>query len=379
MTGDWSFETVSERPPSHSHLPVTRDGEWWTDRVFSDALSEWRAQDAIAARDEVARFVTRAQRGECATTWTLEHRASGKVLGQRPLRRTGGYRFVDLEELREAVLRRQEENDMSSATPWRDMSLPPLDNEAVAQIMQERGVTRRTAYRIHRRQTSAEADVTGVTASQRTSVMTALLGQPEAGKDNVELIHVLHKAGVSIDGHDTSKTLWSLQKSGWVTFRERGKLLYAIRVTARGRGEFAQQQRAPTFRVKGAEIVGDQLQVFIEPDSVERAIESVEAEITVEPDPVEAAPTPVETVAFAPPREDDVVADAIALVSLNDYPKIQALRDRHARAKKINEAVKLLEEVGEDDAALSLMGKVEFTDLEWEVMALLEKLGVIRD
>ena len=83
--------------------------------------------------------------------------------------------------------------------------------------------------------------------------------------------------------------------------------------------------------------------------------------------------------AFAPPREDDVVADAIALVSLNDYPKIQALRDRHARAKKINEAVKLLEEVGEDDAALSLMGKVEFTDLEWEVMALLEKLGVIRD
>ncbi len=64
-------------------------------------------------------------------------------------------------------------------------------------------------------------------------------------------------------------------------------------------------------------------------------------------------------------------------LDLSAYPAIKAVRDRAIRATKINAAVKLLEEAGEDEIALNLMTKTDFSPLESEIIAILRELKEI--
>jgi hypothetical protein len=58
-------------------------------------------------------------------------------------------------------------------------------------------------------------------------------------------------------------------------------------------------------------------------------------------------------------------------IVLSEWPEFSKIRARAVKATKINAAAKLLEEAGEDEIALTLMGKTDFTTLELEVIKLL--------
>jgi DNA-binding transcriptional ArsR family regulator len=58
-------------------------------------------------------------------------------------------------------------------------------------------------------------------------------------------------------------------------------------------------------------------------------------------------------------------------IVLAEWPEFSKIRNRAVKASKINAAIKLLEEAGEDDIAFSLMVKIDFTPLELEVTKLL--------
>jgi hypothetical protein len=63
--------------------------------------------------------------------------------------------------------------------------------------------------------------------------------------------------------------------------------------------------------------------------------------------------------------------------NLDGWPAFRDVRDRAIKAKKLNVAAKILEEVGEDEMALRLMDKTMFSPLEKEVIDLLERFKEI--
>jgi hypothetical protein len=63
---------------------------------------------------------------------------------------------------------------------------------------------------------------------------------------------------------------------------------------------------------------------------------------------------------------------------LSSWPRFSEIRTRAIRAKKLNQAADLLQEVGgHDDAVLTIMSETEFSDLESEVLDLLTMYGEI--
>lgn len=256
----------------------------------------------------------------------------------------------------------------TTRSDWeRDNRIPPKSNEAVAKLMAEKGVNRRRAYAMLRAQKSAEIDTSNVVQGQRIAVLTCLIAHPEAGRDAPILVEALHGAKVKIDMHDTVKTLWALQKTDYVSFRERGgRSLYAIKVTDAGLAWIV------SLKPKG-----DDNELL--PDPVAATVEEV---------PEEALRVFRNAQAFQ--KEIDELGAGKPLVSpdpakrwkpwpdgMGGWPSFRFLLDRAQRATKINAAAKLLEEAGEDEIALTLMGRTEFTALEEEVIHLLRIMGEI--
>lgn len=229
----------------------------------------------------------------------------------------------------------------------------------VDQIAAERGITKRWAYEVLRQQHEAEA--LPVPANQREAILT-LLFRDDTIKTSYDLTQALHHNGHSLSAHDTTKTLWSLQKTGHVKFRERQKprFLYAIKLTDLGRNEArdlmlrdaTEQQEAAT------EAVLDEL---VDEGLVEEVIQ-VDAEIAEEEE------VPVL-------NTDDYVLMSQPITA--NHPAIADVRDRARKAKRLATAAQILEEVGEDEMALTLMGKTEFTPLELEVIDILEHMQEI--
>jgi len=222
-------------------------------------------------------------------------------------------------------------------------SLPPASNDEVARIMAEQRVGRRRAYEIIRRQKSALVDPSSISQGQRAAVLSALAADPANGKDAAILLDALHGAKVRIDMHDTVKTLWALQKIRHVSFRERGgRSLYAIKPTEDGLDWLA------SLTVNGHK----------------------------ELPPVAATEPPMGATVV---NEQTTVSVTIAgIADIKDWPALYALKARAAKAEKISEAARLLEEAGEDEIALNLLGKTDFTDLEKEVIRLLSIMGDIK-
>jgi hypothetical protein len=166
----WAFEVVSDRPPSRSHIPVTELDGWWEEEHLSRVYAEWRDEQDREARDEVARFVERARRGECATVWKTERTdlvevAEGDVVEPGPMGvdAGGGYRFVNLEEVREVLLATKED-EVATRRRVSVESLPTINAiadrwrrlekvRAAAQLLEEagevemaRGLATRTSF-----------------------------------------------------------------------------------------------------------------------------------------------------------------------------------------------------------------------------------------
>ncbi|MEY2668627.1 MAG: hypothetical protein RJA59_1265 [Pseudomonadota bacterium] len=250
----------------------------------------------------------------------------------------------------------------TTRTDWaKDNKIPPKSNEAVALIMAEKGVNRRRAYAMLREQKMAEIDTSGVGQGQRVAVLTCLITNPEAGRDAPVLLDALHRAGVKIDMHDTVKTLWALQKTRYVQFRERGgRSLYAIKITDEGLEAYERMSSTPPA-IQEVAVLSNVL-------ALANDVIVQEAE-KLEPDVVE------DLQRWEEPAGDEYVKRPWIKGNLGGWPCIRDILDRAEKATKINAAAKLLEEVGEDAVALELLDKTQFNPLEDEIIDLLKKMG----
>jgi hypothetical protein len=353
---------------------------------------EWRLLDRARAREEIRRFVERAQRGdltsppllheaveeeETVKEWDMEKiREAGQVIGVAPNAESSDQSpppSCSTAPTVRLVARHQPANASGASSTgrstvtttrsdWeRDSRIPPKSNEAVAKLMAEKGVNRRRAYAMLRAQKSAEIDTSNVVQGQRIAVLTCLITHPEAGRDAPILLEALHGAGIRIDMHDTVKTLWALQKTDYVSFRERGgRSLYAIKVTDAGLAWIV------SLKPKGDdnELLPDPVAATVEevPEEALRVFRNAQA-FQKEIDELGAGKP------LLPPLPSGYTGP--------DWPQLTALRQRAAKAEKINQAAKLLEEAGIEDVAIDLMDRTKFNSLEEEVIRLLRTLGEI--
>ena len=272
---------------------------------------------------------------------------------------------------------------------WRrDGTVPPKANDEVVLVMAELVVGRRTAYDIVRNRKAAEIDTNGISQNQRTAVMAVLISKPEAGKNTDTLIEAMHEAGIRIDGHDVQKTLWALTKNGHVTFRDRRigdrkTQVYAIKPTREGLSAYNFDFQAMSYKEALETTLAETTtpEEWIEPGVIEPEPEVPEVVVHVlenakalqeELDEMGAGRQPLivkkEVVSFERPWIKG---------NMGGWPEFRDVRDRFLKATKINAAAKLLEEAGEDEIALTLLGKTEFTPLEEEVVDLLRRMGEI--
>jgi hypothetical protein len=256
-------------------------------------------------------------------------------------------------------------------TEWaKDGRIPPKSNEAVALIMAEKGINRRRAYAMIREQKSAEIDTSSIGQGQRVAVLTCLIAHPEAGRDATLLLDELHGAGIKIDMHDTVKTLWALQKTQYIIFRERGgRSLYAIKVTDAGLAWIASLKPKFNYEVLPEPVVETVEEVPEEALRVFRNAQKFQKEI----DELGAG----KPLVLDKENDPDYIKRPWFKGNLGGWPSFRDIRDRALKATKINAAAKLLEEAGEDEIALTLLGKTEFTPLEEEVVDLLRRMGEI--
>lgn len=279
----------------------------------------------------------------------------------------------------------------ANALPHRDRD--PIDL-TVESIMAERGVGKKRAYAIVRELSAARYEDAVVPTNQRERVLAMLWRADGSVADSKLLMEALQQEGYAIDGHDTTKVLWSLQKTGHVKFREHQspKYLYAIRLTDLGKADGRKYATNGKTVPVQAEVAEETPDVFNPQQGwIEEAPEvRDESTVTVEEDGSITQHTRVVT--------DFVVAATALQQEINDlgagapepeptvpwvrgnmggWPTMREVRDRARKVTKIREAAALLEEVGEDDAVLALLDKIEFTPLEEEVVQLLRFLKEI--
>ncbi len=304
---------------------------------------------------------------------------------------------------------RQEVEIMTSTltVDWKkDNTVPPRNNDEVARIMQEEGVTRRHAYSILRRRSEESVDISTVSEGQRVAVLGTLINDHASRKDVHSLIEELHAIGVKIDGHDVTKTLFALQRQGFVRFRERNqpRTLYAIVVTNAGLDAWAARKPSDSLRsIMAVQEAEASVALDESPEGAHTAKPSDNHALFVDPngrvwDPVEDRdPRVVSAIENARKLQQEVIdlgagpENAIERArstqqddrpwpqgDLSSWPRFSEIRTRAIRAKKLNQAAELLQEVGgHDDAVLTIMSETEFTDLESEVLDLLTMYGEI--
>ena len=235
----------------------------------------------------------------------------------------------------------------------------PTDSPEVARIMRERGVGRRRATHLATKAAAESIDVSDVDMSQKESVLRTII-KYEA-RNSQTLLETMNHNGYTIDGHDVVKMLWACQKMGWVTFRERkggyGKhgerpKIFAIKVTSAGYGHV--QERA-VEEVSSPPVNGGSIAPPIP-----------EPEPPKPQQPVEAGGNQAHTLSL---RNEEKTSR----IDLHDYPLVLELMKRGEKGIFLANAAQILESAGEEDLALAVMEKNQFTPLEDEVIRLVRK------
>lgn len=249
----------------------------------------------------------------------------------------------------------------ANALPHSD---PDPVEATVESIMADRKVGRKYAYAILRQMQQERYAGAPVPNNQRERVLSILYRSDGEIRTSNELMESLQQEGYAIDGHDATKVLWSLQKTNHVRFREHQnpKYLYGIALTAQGKAD------AKKIVTRKPEV--EEIHATIEP--------VVEKEPEVEVGIVQAVGGPYSEDAILVPVPDEPEPP----LAFYPWPNgmgdaFRLVRDRAIKAQKLNAAAKLLEEAGEDDMVLALMGKTDFTPLEQEVIEILKLYGEI--
>jgi len=229
----------------------------------------------------------------------------------------------------------------------------PTDSPEIARIMQERGVGRRRATHLLTKERAESIDVSGVALSAKEMVLTTLIKYHFRNSDELAE-HLRHHTDVhTTDGHDVVKMLWACQKQGWVTFRERKAngthpAIYAIKVTPKG---YADAKTVVRPR-QPVEMGGNQAHTLPEAAQAAKSARRLDGD----PPPTYDAPLKPTDVAFRS-----------RLINLDGYPLIKGLMDRSEKGIFLTNAAQILERAGEEDLALAVMEKNQFTPLEEEV------------
>jgi hypothetical protein len=259
---------------------------------------------------------------------------------------------------------------------------PDITTLTVDQLARERGVSKRYAYALMRRAQAAKMDVP-IPTNQREMILTILYRSDGYIRNTDDLSAAVHESGSTLPPHDVTKTLWSLQKSQYVRFRERANgMLYAIKLTPEGK-KAAKAVLRPV--VDDNELLPADAGTMSTVEEIEPPVVRDESTATVEEDGsvtrhtrvvadfvVEGGPVITEVL-----TQPDEPAVPWFRGNMGGWPSMREVRDRHLKATKIKSALALLEEVGEDDAVLSLLDKITFTPLEEEVVQLLRFLKEI--
>ena len=244
---------------------------------------------------------------------------------------------------------------MSSALS-RVARTPPVANSRIVEIMGERHVTKGRAYRILRSEVMGRLDHRLVEPDdpQRVAVLTAIVDVfgTVSTTSATDILDALHRSGYSIDMHDVVKSLWSLQKGGLVKFYERTNpsTLYAIRLTDAGISAYDDLRGGR--RQEALDLLVAHDKAFV--DEGEDEAESTASDELIPPvDDDDTWLTKLPMATKAP----------VTTTDLSEWPAVAALVERVRRARKINAAARLLEEVGEDETALALMANTELSPL----------------
>ena len=261
---------------------------------------------------------------------------------------------------------------------------PDITILTVDQFAQERGIGKRHAYTLlHRMAAEQHAEAT-IPTGQRDRVLEILYRSNDSIPESRMLMQALQDEGYAIDGHDAVKTLWSLQKTGHVKFRERQnpKYLYGIRLTDLGKAE---GRRLTTKPKAIKEVVIEEVSVVEEPpvpswtvvtnvgpDQQDEAYDRVAEHIAKVAANAALLQQEIDDLGAGKPEPQPIVPWIAS--NMGGWPSMRDVRDRARKVTKIREAAALLEEVGEDDAVLALLDKITFTPLEEEVVALLRFL-----
>ena len=261
----------------------------------------------------------------------------------------------------------------------------------VEQIMEDRGVNKGTAYDL-RKQATAEVNSKGASVSLAQEIL-AILKNGHA-KDVDALREALVFKDHHASPHDIVKAVWSLQKRALVTFYERksgrDSIITKIKLTPRGEVETglrAEHDSAKPDRVKGsrelkrrspvgkdmtdernqyhvakagpAEVIHSDGEVEIRPAT--RSLPRWEDRTfrnggETKPDVQPAAPLNQNERPYVPPDP------------FEGFPLIKAIYERKRQATKLEAAAESLLEAGELDMASEVLEKVQFTDLEKEIL-----------
>lgn len=248
----------------------------------------------------------------------------------------------------------------------------------VAQIIEATGVGKRHAYSMKRDANIALAPE--LPQNQRDRMLVTLFQHPDA-KRSQDLLRILNKEGSEIDGHDVVKVLWSLQKSDLVHFREHQRpprALYAISLTKAGI-QRAQQlvnllvDDLDTTEETAVDVVTATYTNGIDIAAIEGR-DDAQAEAIKEAEIIDLD----KHIRAMPDAGDRLVAPVIVPWVQGDmggWNELRALRDKARKAGKLNQAAALLESVGEDEMAVTIMDMSAMTPLEQEVVSLLQHLG----
>lgn len=213
-------------------------------------------------------------------------------------------------------------------------------------IYRERTTARRTRVPV-----PVEADA--IALAQRDRVLVALHEHGDAARDAAEMFEWFRPGGGAnrLDPHNVVKTLWSLQKTGHVLFRESKKevsgggvsALVRIRLTASGR------TRARSL------LTGEAV--------------PLEASAPV----AAAAPVPIAigAVLELPGRPLAFRAD-----HLDGLPHLSLLLAELPRRRKALAAADLLESAELSELAIAVLDAVSLTPLERELVTLFERIGL---
>ncbi len=264
---------------------------------------------------------------------------------------------------------------------WMDARIALIGRDHIIEttpeeLMKELNIHLSDAYSLRRRAT-AEAESEGASESLSHRILQVLKTGPK--KDVAELRQALffQHGDLEASPMDVSKAIWSLQKRSLVTFYERkqGKdsLLTRIKLTRNGLQEMGvvptpeflrPAMVKPSRELKRPSKVGKDMT-----DEEQHGQKAKGGPVEILRNTIQNGEIKPVRLNGDPPRQNEKPQPIVRVhaVNFDDFPIIKDLMGKEDRLEKYEAAAALLEDM-EQEIALSLLEKIQLTDLEKEVI-----------